>query len=99
MHNITTEDTQQASYDRIRDTELHLRRHGRGLCDLFSVLDAPAGFDALCDLQGIFGNPNPKAEEIAQALGEIANALRNQTASDADQISQLHRFDASPAIR
>ncbi|WP_375176063.1 hypothetical protein [Pseudooceanicola sp.] len=89
----------QAAYDRIRDTETHLRRHGRGLCDLLDALDAPGGFDALCELHGFFGTQHPNADEIAEALAEIERALEAQTASAADRIARDYCFDASSAIR
>ncbi|MDO6732960.1 hypothetical protein Q4577_23390 [Marinovum sp. 2_MG-2023] len=45
----TNENIPQATYDRIADTEQHVRRHGAALCNLFDAFDAPSGFDALCD--------------------------------------------------
>ncbi|KKK44317.1 hypothetical protein LCGC14_3167290, partial [marine sediment metagenome] len=64
MLKTTNENITQAAYDRIADTERHLRRHGPALCNLFNAFDAPAAFNALCDLHGIFGNQHPDATVI-----------------------------------
>lgn len=99
MQNYITENTSQAAFDGIADTERHLRRHGPALCDLFSVFDAPAGFEALCDLHGIFGNQQRDAAVIKTALQEIECALRNQTSQAADSAARDRGFDASAALR
>jgi hypothetical protein len=99
MLNTANLNAAQAAYDRIADTELHLRRHGASLCDLFAVFDAPSGFDAFCELNGIFGNPHPNPNEIHAALKEIETALSQQTAESADSASRERGFDASAALR
>jgi len=99
MQNNITETTNQAAYNRRADTERHLRRHGHALCDLFSVFDAPAGFDALCDLHGILGSRHPDAAVIKTGLQEIECALGNQTSHAADSAASERGFDASAALR
>ena len=99
MLNSTNFDTDQAAYDRIADTEWHLRHHGAALCDLFSAFDAPTGFDALCDLHGIFGNKHPDALAIKIALQEIMDALAQQTSQAADNAGYDRNFDAPAALR
>ncbi len=99
MLNTTNFIAKQAAYDRIADTERHLRRHGAALCDLFDAFDAPSGFDGLCDLHGIFGNQNPDAGAIKSALQEIENALAKQTSQAADSAAHDRNFDASAALR
>lgn len=99
MLNTTNCNTNQAAYDRIADTERHLRRHGAALCDLFDAFDAPSGFDGLCDLHGIFGNQNPDAAAIKSALQEIVDALAKQTTQAADRAAHDRNFDASAALR
>jgi len=92
-------DSTQAAYDRIADTERHLRRHGAALCDLFGAFDAPSGFDALCDLHGAFSRQNPDALTIKAALQEIMEALAQQTSQVADNVARDRDFDASAALR
>ena len=92
-------DPTQAAYDRIADTERHLRRHGAALCDLFGAFDTPLGFNALCDLHGTFGRQRPDALTIKLALQEIKEALARQTSQAADQVARNRDFDASPALR
>ena len=99
MLNYTNFDSVQAAYDRIADTEWHLRRHGAALCDLFGAFDAPSGFDALCDLHGIIGTKNPDATAIKDALQEIKDALARQTSQAADDAGHDRKFDASAALR
>lgn len=99
MHTITHEKNAQAAYDRIADTQQHLRRHGHALCDLFNVFDAPCGFDALCDLHGAFSRQHPDALTIKMALQEIKEALAQQTSQAADNIARDRDFDASAALR
>lgn len=99
MDATTNENIAQAAYDRIADTERHLRRHGPALCNLFDAFDAPSGFDALCDLHGIFGNQQPDAKMIRTALQEIETFLAKQTSQAADAAAQDHGFDASGALR
>lgn len=84
MDTTTNENVAQAAYNRVADTERHLRRHGPALCNLFDAFDAPAGFDALCDLHGIFGNQHPDAKMIKTALREIEISLAKQTSQAAD---------------
>ena len=98
MLNNTTENAKQAAYDRIADTERHLRRHGAALCELFTVFDAPSGFDALCDLHGIYGNQRPQAAAIKAALEEIKVALAKQTSHVADTVAHDQNFDAPAAL-
>lgn len=99
MLDNTTEEAEQAAYDRIADTETHLRRHGAALCDLFNAFDAPSGFDALCDLHGVYGKPRPDVAVIKAALQEIKNALAKQTSQAVDAAGRDHSFDASAALR
>ncbi len=99
MHTTTHENNAQAAYDRIADTERNLRRHGPALCDLFNAFDAPSGFDALCDLHGIFGNQHPDANVIKTALQEIECALAKQSSQAVDTAARDRGFDASAALR
>jgi hypothetical protein len=99
MLNTINYDRTQAAFDRVADTERHLRRHGAALCDLFNVFDAPSGFDALCDLHGIYGNQNPDAVAIKEALQEIERSLSMQTTAVADNAARHLKFDASAALR
>ena len=99
MLNTAKLNAAQAAHDRIADTELHFRRHGVSLCDLFAVFDAPSGFDAFCELHGIFGTQHPDAGAIKAALQEIEAALSKQTAGAADIASRDRGFDASGALR
>ncbi|MCF3595771.1 hypothetical protein LZG00_17410 [Rhodobacteraceae bacterium LMO-12] len=93
MDITTNENIAQAAYDRIADTERHLRRHGPALCNLFDA------FDALCDLHGIFGNQHPDAKMIKTALQEIETFLAKQTSQAADAATRDRNFDASGALR
>jgi hypothetical protein len=99
MLNTASLNAAQAAYERIADAESHLRRHGASLCDLFSVFDAPSGFDAFCDLNSTFGNPHPNPNVIHAALMEIEAALSKQSAEAADSASRDRGFDASAALR
>jgi hypothetical protein len=99
MDTTINENIAQAAYDRIADTERHLRHHGPALCNLFDAFDAPSGFDALCDLHGIFGNLHPDAKMIKTALQEIETFLARQTSQAADAAAQNRGFDASGALR
>ena len=99
MLKTTNENIKQAAYDRIADTERHLRRHGPALCDLFNAFDAPAGFNALCDLHGTLGNQHPDATVIKTALQEIEDNLGKQTSQAADDAARDRGFDASAALR
>jgi hypothetical protein len=99
MLNTTNDNAIQAAFDRVADTERHLRRHGPALCDLFNAFDTPSGFDALCDLHGIFGYQHPDATEIKSALQEIETALAKQTSQAADTAARNCNFDASAALR
>jgi hypothetical protein len=99
MDATTNENIAQAAYDRIADTERHLRHHGPALCNLFDAFDAPSGFDALCDLHGIFGNQHPDAKLIRTALQEIETFLAKQTSQAADAAARDRGFDASGALR
>lgn len=99
MLKTTTENITQAAFDRIADTERHLRRHGPALRDLFNAFDAPAAFNALCDLHGIFGNQHPDATVIETALQEIEDDLAKQTSQAADDAKRDRGFDASAALR
>lgn len=98
MFNTLTPNTGQAAHDRIADTERHLRRHGRSLCDLLDALDMPTAFDAFCDLHGAFGTQQPNARMIEDALAEIEQGLARQTASAIDTIARKRKFDTA-AIR
>ena len=93
------ENIAQAAYDRIADTERHLRRHGPALCNLFDAFDAPSDFDALCDLHSIFGNQFPDANMVKTALREIETFLSKQTTQAADSVARDRDFDASGALR
>jgi hypothetical protein len=99
MDTTTNENIAQAAYDRIADTERHLRRHGPALCNLFDAFDAPSGFDALCDLHSIFGNQHPDAKMVKIALQEIETFLAKQTSQAADAAARDRGFDASGALR
>ena len=99
MDTTINENIAQAVYDRIADTERHLRRHGPALSNLFDAFDAPSGFDALCDLHGIFGNQHPDAKMIKTALQEIETFLAKQTSQAADAAARDRNFDASAALR
>lgn len=99
MQNNQDFKSDQAAFDRIADTERHLRFHGASICDLFSLFDAHAGFDAFCDLNGTLGQQYPDPSAIQNMLQEIEDALAKQTSGAADTAAFERNCDASAALR
>ncbi len=95
MLNTTTLDPAGARLGAAYAVELHLRRHGASLCDLLDALDDPAGFAALCDLHGAFGQPFPDTDAIETALRDILRILADQTPSSLDRIGHERGLPAS----
>lgn len=99
MLNTSTRTISQGRYNALAATELHLRRHGAGLCDLLDALDDPAGFEALLRLHAAFGEPFPDADAVEDALRDIHRFLADQTPSALDRTGRERNFSASDTAR
>lgn len=55
----------------------------------------PSGFEALCDLHGLFGEPIPNADAVEASLQEIHDILADQTQSSLDRIGHERGLSAS----
>ncbi len=95
MQSFTPPDPLERNDEAILDTLQHLRRHGAALCSLLEVSGEFGGVDALCNLHGTLSTPFPDQMTVKEALGQIEQALQNQTPSDLDRIVREHNFHAS----